>query len=325
MMKSVLKTLVIFVISQLGSGAFAGDMSSAPPAWAYPLNTGGASKPRPDDGVLHTVPDSPVSLPLSAITNRFNAVDWHPDGHPSMPESVAHGRKPDVYACGFCHLPNGQGRSENAALAGLPATYIIEQVEAMARGDRRSSQPAMLAPALMWPIASHATPEEVASAAAYFAALPYKPWIRVVEGELAPKTEIAGVSALAPVTPTVMEPIGDRIVEVPENPELTALRDDASGFVAYVPVGSLAKGDEIAHTTLENRISCVTCHGADMKGTALAPPIAGRSPSYLFRQLFDIRQGARKGSTVAAMQTEVSGMTDADMRAVVAYVASLKP
>ncbi len=38
------------------------------------------------------------------------------------------GRAPDVRACGFCHLPNGQGRPENASVAGQPAEYIVQQM-----------------------------------------------------------------------------------------------------------------------------------------------------------------------------------------------------
>ena len=37
-----------------------------------------------------------------------------------MPDIVAHGKRPDVRACGLCHYPNGKGRQENAGVAGLP-------------------------------------------------------------------------------------------------------------------------------------------------------------------------------------------------------------
>ena len=42
--------------------------------------------------------------------------------------------------------------------------------------------------------------------------------------------------------PVVKEPIAGRIIETPENLELTELRDDTSGFIAYVPPGSLKRG-----------------------------------------------------------------------------------
>jgi hypothetical protein len=101
-------------------------------------------------------------------------------------------------------------------------------------------------------------------------------------------TEVAGVSLLSPIVDGGTEPIGDRVIEVPENPPLTRLRDDAQGFVAYVPLGSVTRGDELVHSVKGDRLPCDTCHGQDFKGTELAPPLAGRSPGYLFRQLFDI-------------------------------------
>jgi len=67
---------------------------------------------------------------------------------PPMPRIVAHGRD-DAWACAYCHLPNGQGRPENAPLAGLPAAYIVEQVNAQSCGapaERRSRHLAFLRP-----------------------------------------------------------------------------------------------------------------------------------------------------------------------------------
>lgn len=299
--------------------------SVAPPEWAFPLNRNGPPKPPADDGTLRQVPGSPVALPAAAIRDRYVAVDWHPERHPAMPDPVARGRKPDLFACAFCHYPNGQGRPENAALAGLNAAYIIAQTEAFRDGRRRASQPAMLSPPLMEQVAAHAAPEEVARAAAYYAGLRYAPWIRVVETDAVPKTEVAGVSMFAVAADGGTEPIGRRIVEVPEDRARTELRDDASGFVAYVPTGSIAEGERLVHAGGGARMPCTACHGQELKGTAVAPPLAGRSPSYLFRQLFDIRQGSRTGPSVAMMQPEVAGMTDGDMLAVVAYLASLRP
>jgi len=303
------------------NGATAGE----PPGWAFPLNRNGPPKRAADDGTMRHVPDSMVALPAKAMADRYTAVDWHPERHPSMPDSVAYGRKPEVFACAFCHYPNGQGRPENASLAGLSSAYIVEQVHAMRDGRRRSSQPAMLSQPLMAQVAVHARDEEVAAAAAYFAALRYQPWIRVVETDTVPKTEVAGVSMLGVVADGGTEPIGPRIIEVPENLGLTELRDDASGFVAYVPPGSIRSGNELVHSAKGARAPCATCHGAEFKGTDVAPALAGRSPSYLFRQLYDIRQGVRSGAAVAPMKAEVAQMSDAEMLEVVAYLASLQP
>jgi cytochrome c553 len=316
-------------LSVIGAASVARSDEQEPPVWAFPLNPGlnlGAPpKPGPDDGSLKHVPNSSVALTLTMIRNIFSAVDWHPEGHPPMPESVARGRAKDLFACGYCHYPNGQGRPENASLAGLPAAYIVEQVAAMRDGSRKSSQPAMIAPALMLKVAAHANANEVAEAAVYFASLKYKPWIRVVETGAAPRPEIHGVSAYAAAADGSQEPIGDRIVEIAEDDARTDVRDDASGFVAYAPVGSIERGKTIASTTVGERQPCANCHGETLRGSEIAPPIAGRSPSYVYRQLFDIQKGTRSGSSVEKMQLEVAALTPAEMRDLVAFVASLAP
>jgi cytochrome c553 len=194
----------------------------------------------------------------------------------------------------------------------------------MREGARKSAQPAMLAPALMLKIAAHADAGEIAEAAAYFASLKYKPWIRVVETETVPRPEIHGVSAYAAAADGSREPIGERIVEVPEDSARTDLRDDASGFVAYVPPGAVERGRELASSAVGERQPCSVCHGAGLRG-GLGPRLAGRSPSYLFRQLFDIKAGTRSGPAVEKMKIEVAALTTGQMRDLVAYIASLAP
>src|SRR5581483_11051318 len=101
----------------------------------------------------------------------FNIADWRPTEHPSMPDVVAHGRKPDVRACGYCHLPNGFGRPENSSLAGLPAAYIAQQMADYRNGLRKSSEPKMGPPNAMLAVAKAATEEEARTAAEYFASV----------------------------------------------------------------------------------------------------------------------------------------------------------
>lgn len=313
------------LLSVIGAASLAHSDQLEPPAWAYPLNIGGPPKPAPDDGSLKHVPNSSVALTQTAIRNIFSAVDWHPEAHPIMPESVAHGRAKDLFACGYCHYPNGQGRPENSSLAGLPAAYIVEQVAAMKDGSRKSSQPAMIAPALMLRVAAHANADEVAEAAAYFGSLKYRAWIRVVETDTAPRTEVHGVSAYAAAADGSREAIGDRIVEVAEDDARTDVRDDASGFVAYAPVGSIERGKTLASTAVGERRPCAECHGETLRGSETAPSLAGRSPSYLYRQLFDIHAGTRSGPGVEKMKLEVAALTPAEMRDLVAFAASLAP
>ena len=122
------------------------------------------------------------------------------------------------------------------------------------------------------------------------------------------------------------EPIGNRVIEVSENLEKTELRDPTSGFVAYVPKGSLAKGKDLVTTGGNGKtMSCTMCHGADLKGTGNIPSIAGRSPSQMARQLIDFQDGARNGQMAPMMKGVVSKLTTEDIVAITGYLASQAP
>ena len=315
--------MAAMLTAQDGSAGRATAASKTPPAWAYPVSP--PAPPINEDGVKKTVPGSTLSLTVTEIRNLFNPPDWHPGDHPPMPEAVAHGRKPDVRACGYCHLPNGQGRPENASLVGLPAAYIVQQMADYKNGVRRSSEPKMGPPANMLVIGRAANDEEVKAAAEYFASLKPKKWIRVVESATVPKTTPVGWMLVA-VEGGGKEPIGNRIIEMPEDLERTELRDSHSGFVAYAPPGSIKKGEALANTGGGGKtIRCSICHGPDLKGLGNVPALAGRSPSYIVRQLFDIQNGAHTGPGTMLMKEPVARLTIDDMVALAAYTSSLNP
>jgi cytochrome c553 len=163
----------------------------------------------------------------------------------------------------------------------------------------------------------------VKAAAEYFASIKWTPWIRVVETSTVPKTRIVTGMFLA-LEGGEKEPIGQRIIEVPEKTEATeTLRDPRSGFVAYAPVGSIKKGEALVTTGGAGKtVQCGVCHGADLQGLGPVPGIAGRSPSYLVRQLYDMQQGARGGVWTALMRSAVAKLSADDMVAIAAYVAS---
>jgi cytochrome c553 len=259
-----------------------------PPYWAYCSNPPkDASHPssKPADTAPQHVPNSTASFTLAQIDDLFQVPDWHPSGNPPMPEVVAHGRKPDVYACGYCHLPNGLGRPENSSLAGLPADYIIQQMADFKSRRRKSGVPSLLPVSAMVGVAAHADEQQVRTAAAYFAQLKPKSWIHVVETSTVPKTHVAG-RMLVVSAPVLQEPIGRRIIETPENLERTELRDDTSGFIAYVPMGSIEKGKALVTTGGAGKtVPCGSCHGPNLKGLGAVPSLTGRSPSYIVRQL----------------------------------------
>jgi cytochrome c553 len=123
-----------------------------------------------------------------------------------------------------------------------------------------------------------------------------------------------------------MEPLGNRIVETPVNGEATeVLRDPHSAFTAYVPVGAVKKGEALVTKASRKTIACGSCHGSDLKGLGPVPGLAGRSPSYLMRQMFDMQQGFRKGTWTELMKPVVARLTTDDMMNIVAYTASQMP
>jgi cytochrome c553 len=277
-----------------------------------------------DPGVAIRVPDSDRSYLLPQLLDLFAAPDWHPNDHPAMPPVVEHGRKPDVFACGFCHLPDGGGRPENSSLAGLPVEYIMQQLADFKSGARRTAVPARLPPQSMISLAKMLTDAEMREAAEYFSRLPLRPRIEVIETATVPGTHVAGWFLAADAT-APREPIGRRIIEVPADLDRFEHRDAHSRFVAYVPLGSVAAGGTLVRLgNPERTLACAGCHGADLKGVGIVPGIAGRSPSYIVRRLFDIQSGMHTGPSVAPMQEVVRRLSMDDMIAIAAYLATLR-
>jgi cytochrome c553 len=221
-------------------------------------------------------------------------------------------------------MPNGKGRPENAPIAGLPYSYVVQQLLDFKNDRRSSADPRKTNTAQMIQAAKAMTDEEVKSAASYIASLTYTPWIRVVEADTIPTMRIAGNVFFA-IPDGGTEPLGQRIVETPEDGARFELRDPHSGFVAYVPKGSLTRGAALASSGGNTTLPCTVCHGPDLNGLGPVPGIAGRSPSYLVRQLWDFQRGTRKGEWAPLMQQVVAKLSLDDMTDVVAYVSSLPP
>ena len=294
------------------------------PIWAYPV-------PFPPDGgkrdntVKRHLPGSKAAYTDSYLGDLFSVADWYPDAHPAMPSVVSQGRKPQVFACGYCHLPNGQGRPENESLAGLPAAYIVQQMADFKNGLRKSSEPTMLSVNNMVKIGKAASDDEVRAAAAYFSSIKLKPWIRVVETTTVPKTRALG-GMMLPVAGGGMEPLGNRIIETPEDVKRMELRDPTAGFVAYVPVGSIQKGKDLVTTGGGGKtMQCTICHGQDLKGLADVPSLAGRSPDQIVRQIIDMQNGNRNGPKAALMKPVVAKLSLDDTIDIAAYLSSLQP
>ena len=303
-----------------------GDPAAPPcPATATPFpDCAYAGAPIPEDGIKRELPGAPSKFTRTEVYFDFGPADWYPGDHPPMPDIVAHGKQAaGIRACALCHFPNGQGKMENGGVAGLPAPYVLQQLNAFKSGARRSADPRKANTNEMAQIARLLTDDEAKAAANYFASTKWRPWVKVVEADMAPAVRSTVNGLFLPIIGADRIPLGNRIIEVAENPERTdTLRDPRSGFVAYVPVGSIAKGEALATTGGGKTKQCGLCHGADLRGMGNVPGIAGRTASYTMRQLWDIKQGARKSQLMAPLVAEL-GMDD--MISLVAYVASRMP
>src|ERR1700676_4276319 len=280
-----------------------------PPPWAYGFTTVAGSAPQgpgaaaapaagapaaEDTSVKH-LPGSTLAFTLAQIRDGFGPADWYPQDHPQMPELVAHGRKPEVRACSLCHYPNGKGRPENAPVAGLPYAYFVQTMADFKNGARKSADTRKANTNAMVGFATAMTDDEIKAAAQYFSAMKWTPWIKVVETDMVPKSRIANGIFLREKGDQ-KEPIGKRIIETPEDVEaMEVLRDDRSGFIAYVPEGSIKRGATLVMAGGGKTTRCTICHGADLMGMGPVPGLAGRSPSYLVRQLYDMKHGMRTG------------------------------
>lgn len=294
-----------------------------PPRWAYADVSADIKLPVPSDESERQVPESNLVLPYARVHDPFYTPDWHPQDHPEMPPIVAVGRKPDIFACGFCHRANGTGGPENASIDGLSVAYIKQQIVDFKSGARKNPVPSRVPFEGMVSLSHALTIDEIDAAANYFSSLDPYANIRVVESEQVPLTFEKGWH-LAVLDNEKFEPIGARIIEVPANLERFVNRDSRIKFIAYVPVGSIDRGKHVA-TSASTNLACASCHGEGLRGMGDVPRLAGRSPSYLVRQLHDFQTGFRSGSTDGAMEIVSRTLSSEDIIALAAYIASLKP
>jgi cytochrome c553 len=285
------------------------------PAWAFPVIQ--AQLPAEPPGPKQ-IEGSTKSYTPGQIDDLLNPPDWFPEAHKPAPSIVQKGHG-GALACGACHLMSGFGHPESADLTGFTADYFIQQMADFKAGVRKDY-------ARMNGIAKELSDQEIREAAEWFASLPRGKWVRVVEAAMVPKTFV-GQGRMRFIDPkqTGMEPIGNRIIMLPEDQEKARLRDPRSGFVAYVPTGSLSKGRALANGGGGKTVACSICHGDGLKGLANVPRLAGNHPIYIARQLHLFKEGDRTGPDSALMKKPVMNLTDADILNLSAYIASLPP
>ncbi|MFL2547073.1 MAG: c-type cytochrome [Candidatus Rariloculaceae bacterium] len=327
------------------TGVRAHEQRPPEPIWAYAWST----QPQPGDTyipqpppvrevlpgedaeeitLLRTVEGSSAAYSRMEVRDNHNVIDWFPGDHPSMPDIIKHGPKAleaeRGRGCGSCHLPNGKGRPENAPPISQPIGYTIQQLKDMADGLRYSADPRKPNYPTMNRLAAAMTEQEMQEAADYFAAIPLTPWMNVVEAELIPEMHLEEGNMYITVGTEPTEPLAGRIVETPiDDFQANYLRNPRSAWNVYVPVGSLARGEELVTTGAGRTIQCGICHGADLMGLANVPGIAARSPSYMMRQLYDMKVGTRKGVAAQLMTPVIANLSVEDMTAIVGYLASL--
>jgi cytochrome c553 len=341
--------LMYGLLIAIGSSVVQAQTDEPIPLWAYGYET----QPQPGDQPRVPVPPSrelrpgedaeELNTPLSVegssatysrieIRDAHNVIDWFPSDYPPMPDIIKYGpaslRGESDWACGSCHLPNGKGRPSNAPTAGLPVAYIIQQLNDMRDGLRYSADPRKPNTPNMIRMARAMTNEEIQEAAEFWSVIPWTRWMHVMEVNLIPEMHLnPNNNMYFTIGTEPTEALAGRIIETPADTyQADYLRNPRSPWNVYVPVGSLAKGEELVVSGgVGKTIQCGVCHGPDLMGIGIIPGIAGRSPSYMMRQLYDLKKGVRNGVGAQLMKPVVANLNVEDMTNIVAYLASIIP
>ena len=270
------------------------------------------------EGIVRA-PGSAKEYEWAKVAGNANPPDWFPDEHPPAPRAVT-GGEGIRFACGSCHLMSGQSHAEAADIAGMPAEYLIRQMAYYKSGTRKDD-------ARMGPIAKSTSDEDIRQAAEYFAAMKPRVFVKVIETATPPRTFIATAGRHRQLHPDGgTEPIGHRILEIPEDPYRTEIRDPHSGFIAYVPPGSIARGEALVKGGESGKtVPCGLCHGEALKGLGEVPRLAGQQPLYIARQLFDMQYGSSAGKAAELMKQVVANLSEDDIIAISSYLGSLPP
>ena len=77
---------------------------------------------------------------------------------------------------------------------------------------------------------------------------------------------------------------------------------------------------------LYKKKTCWSCHGKDAKSPIMPmyPKLAGQGADYAYNQMKDIKSGARKNGQAVAMKGVMGLVSDAEMREIADWLATLK-
>src|SRR5262245_19574907 len=313
-MHDTLRLLILATVCLIAAAALA-QQPASDRSWAFPMKPDRAF---PEDTAAKSLPGSTKTYTQAQIDDLLNPPDWYPNQHPAPPPIVVTGHGAAL-ACGACHLMSGLGHPESSDLTGLPADYIVQQMADFKSGARKE-------PTRMNAIAKETSEEEARQAAEWFARLPRRSFTLVVEADTVPKTFLGPGRMRFAEPDGSTEPISNRIITVPQDQERARLRDPYSGFIAYVPEGSLARGRQLVETGGGGvTVPCGQCHGVSMQGRDKAPRLAGMHPIYTVRQLYAFKNGSRNGADAGQMKGAVQRLTEDDIVALAAYLAALAP
>jgi cytochrome c553 len=315
----------IFVAPALLALVPLGMLAQQTPAleWAYPLPA--KNPPKSEDKGPKKLPGSTRSYTQAQIDDQMAPPDWYPEEHAVPPSIISKGLQSQ--ACGSCHLMSGLGHPESADVAGLPVKYTLRQLEDFKSGVRKDPKEheASIRAGRMQGIAAGLPEEDMRKAAEWFASLKPAVWYKVVEATSVPKTWVNGGRMRLPLPEGGTEPLGNRIITLPQDPERVESRDPHSGFIAYVPVGSIKKGEALVNGGNGKTVACAVCHGEGLKGLGDVPRLAGVHPIYIVRQLNNFKLHTNTSSAAAQMLKVAEKLTEDDMISIAAYTGSLAP
>ena len=176
-------------------------------------------------------------------------------------------------------------------------------------------------------IAAAVSPQELKIAADYFARPDYRKWIRVVETDMVPKFEISSHNMLVKAPGGGHGTAGRRAswkcrkIWIAPNCAIPA-----SGFVAYVPKGAIARGKKLVDSRQHGAFPCAVLPWRAPEGRRQCAGAGGAfAQSGIVRQLYDFKHGTRGGPAADPMKPEVAHMTDEQRLDIAAYLASLNP
>lgn len=131
------------------------------------------------------------------------------------------------------------------------------------------------------------------------------------------KEEAAQTEAAPAPTAEAPAPAPAPVEAPPSTAATTAAPAAAPAVEAAAPAGNPAGASKYA-------ASCASCHGANGQGMGTFPKVAGLTADIVKARLADYKAGKQVGPQSAVMMPIASMLSDAEVEALAAHIASLK-